>query len=56
MPDNMPSQTVLMWLVVYVVVSLPMVIFLGSRKKKTFLSEMTGMLFVPGVLVWLLWP
>lgn len=49
---TMPSQTVLIWLGVYVVVSLPMVIFLGSRKKETILSKMAGMLFVPGVLVW----
>jgi hypothetical protein len=50
---TMPSQTVLIWLGVYVVVSLPMVIFLGSRKKETFWSQLVALVFVPGLIVWL---
>jgi len=48
----MPSQTVLIWLVVYVIVSPLLVIFLGSRKRESFLIKIAGPLFVPGLIVW----
>ncbi|MBL9183802.1 MAG: hypothetical protein JNN17_16805 [Verrucomicrobiaceae bacterium] len=46
---TMPSQTALIWLGVYAVVSPVVFIFLASKKKESLF----GLVFVPGILAWL---
>jgi hypothetical protein len=49
---NITTDSIVFWAVVYVVISLPAVIFLGTRKVDSFLNNISVM-FVPGLLAWM---